>query len=58
MTVSFGKCRELNGKEGWICRTGNFVTVSTVSREKCVKSHLRKLRTAKPEKSEIFNIWA
>lgn len=58
MTVSFGKCRELNGKEGWMCRTGNLVTVSTVSREKCVRNHLHKLRTVKPAREEIFNIWA
>ena len=37
------QCRERQYKTVWECKTGNLITFSTVSKEKCVKKHIAKM---------------
>ena len=37
------KCRERNYQTVWECKTGNIITFSTVSKEKCIRKHLMKM---------------
>ena len=40
MIITRTKCKENQYRETWYCRTGNIITVSKISREKCVKKTL------------------
>lgn len=37
------KCRERNYQTVWECKTGNIITFSTVSKEKCIRKHIAKM---------------
>ena len=37
------QCRERQYKTVWECKTGNLITFSTVSKEKCIRKHLMKM---------------
>lgn len=44
LTPKYGTPRENNYNPCWYLIYGNVVTISSVSAEKCLKSHMRKLR--------------
>lgn len=37
------QCRERQYQAVWECKTGNIITFSTVSKEKCIRKHLMKM---------------
>lgn len=50
------KCRERKYQAVWECKTGNLVTFSTVSKEKCIKKHIAKILKLHLQCEEEYDI--
>lgn len=50
------KCRERCYQTVWECKTGNLITFSTVSKEKCIRKHIAKMLKSHLQNVQEYDI--